>query len=406
MGEDGDYVWANSPQPEVNLKNVLSGLYVMATGMNNSPANIEEQEDIVDVSTEDCPQDDASMLWSSVHLPSAPPLASGDGINNRAVQTTLEAEPPQWVPDSSSPSCMQCWAPFKPLTRCRHHCRFCGGIFCGLCSTGRCLLPVKFRQRDPQRVCDTCYGRLEPFQRYLICRISNAAQIATHDVTDWTCMRGWLNNPLGMSMEQEIYKATNILRSYCEIGRLKAEKSIPEVVLRGAKGLAIFSVAKAGMVVTYKLGTGLVIARKDDGSWSAPSAIMSYGLGWGAQMGGELTDFVIVLRNSKAVKAFSSRSHFSLGAGLSAAAGVLGRVAEADIRAGDAGMAACYTYSSSKGAFLGVSLEGNVVSVRSQTNSRFYGDPFLTPADILLGSVERPKAAAPLYSAVYDLLKI
>ncbi|GLJ37045.1 hypothetical protein SUGI_0750620 [Cryptomeria japonica] len=405
MGEDDGYDSESSPQPEVNLRNVISGLYVMATGINNSPDNIEEQDDIVDISTEEFPQDDASMQLSSVHPPSAPPLVSGDGNNSRAVQTTLEAEPPQWVPDSSSPSCMQCWAPFKPFTRYRHHCRFCGGIFCWKCSTGRCLLPVKFRQRDPQRVCDTCYDRLEPFQRYLIRRISNAAQIATHDVTDWTCMRGWLNTPLGMSMEQEIYKSTNVLRSYCEIGRLKAEKSIPEAVLRGAKGLAILSVAKAGMIVTYKLGTGLVIARKDDGSWSAPSAIVSYGLGWGAQMGGELTDFVIVLRNSRAVKAFSSRMHFSLGAGLSAAAGVLGRVAEADIRAGDAGMAACYTYSCSKGAFLGVSLEGNIVSVRSETNLRFYGDPYLTPADILLGSVERPKAAAPLYSAVYDLLK-
>ncbi|KAH9308934.1 hypothetical protein KI387_036845, partial [Taxus chinensis] len=189
------------------------------------------------------------------------------------------------------------------------------------------------------------------------------------------------------------------------IGRLKPEKSIPEAVLRGAKGLAVLSVAKAGMIVTYKLGTGLVIARRDDGSWSAPSAIVSYGLGWGAQMGGELTDFVIVLRNFRAVKAFSSRMHFSLGAGLSAAAGVLGRAAEADIRAGDAGMAACYTYSCSKGAFLGVSLEGNIVSARSETNLRFYGDPYLTPSDILLGSVERPKAAAPLYKAVYDLLK-
>lgn len=44
------------------------------------------------------------------------------------------------------------------------------------------------------------------------------------------------------------------------------------------------TVAKAGVLVTYKIGTGLVIARRADGTWSAPSAIVSVGLGWGAQV--------------------------------------------------------------------------------------------------------------------------
>lgn len=55
-------------------------------------------------------------------------------------------------------------------------------------------------------------------------------------------------------------------------------------VLKGAKGLAILTVAKGGVLVAYKFGTGLVIARRSDGSWSAPSALMSVGLGWGAQV--------------------------------------------------------------------------------------------------------------------------
>ncbi len=67
------------------------------------------------------------------------------------------------------------------------------------------------------------------------------------------------------------------------------------------------------------------------------------------KVGGELTDFIIVLRTAKAVKAFGGRAHLSLGAGMSAAAGPVGRAAEADLRAGDGGAAACYTYSCSKG---------------------------------------------------------
>ncbi|KAK7268891.1 hypothetical protein RIF29_21600 [Crotalaria pallida] len=90
--------------------------------------------------------------------------------------------------------------------------------------------------------------------------------------------------------------------------------------------------------------------------------------------------------------------HFSLGAGCSAAAGPVGRVLEADIRAGDRGSGMCYTYSCSKGAFVGVSLGGNVVATRMDTNLRFYGDPYLTTSDILLGMVDRPKAAQPFNS--------
>lgn len=65
---------------------------------------------------------------------------------------------------------------------------------------------------------------------------------------------------------------------------MNSERSIPIAVLKEAKGLAILTVAKAGVLVSYKLGTGLVVARRSDGSWSAPSAVMSAGLGWGAQV--------------------------------------------------------------------------------------------------------------------------
>lgn len=70
-----------------------------------------------------------------------------------------------------------------------------------------------------------------------------------------------------------------------QIGLLNPEKSIPQAVLNGANGLAILTVAKAGVLMTYKVGTGLVVVRRSDGSWSAPSAVLSLGLGWGAQVG-------------------------------------------------------------------------------------------------------------------------
>ena len=55
------------------------------------------------------------------------------------------------------------------------------------------------------------------------------------------------------------------------------------------------------------------------------------------------------------------------------------------------------------GAFVGVSLEGNVVATRMDANLRFYGDPYLSTNDILLGMVDRPKAGELLYTALQDL---
>ncbi|XVE53107.1 hypothetical protein DITRI_Ditri02bG0177800 [Diplodiscus trichospermus] len=200
------------------------------------------------------------------------------------IREILESEPPKWLADSAVSACMLCNVRFHPIMRSRHHCRFCGGIFCNECSKGRSLLPVKFRKGNPERVCDVCCVRLDSAQSYLTDRVSRAAQLPTHDLTDLSTLRSWLNFPWGQSMEYEIYKAANTIHNYNKVGSLKPEKSIPDAILKQAKGLAILTVAKVGVMVTYKIGTGLIIARKEDGSWSPPSAITSFGVGWGVQV--------------------------------------------------------------------------------------------------------------------------
>lgn len=208
----------NNMPPEVNLKNVLSGIFAIITGQNKTPSDcMNQQESSSNVSFFGSGKNGDTYLHSSVYIPSAPPLLEPDGVRYIAYKEVLEAEPPEWLPDSSTTVCMQCTAPFTALTRGRHHCRFCGGVFCRICTKGRCLLPVRFRERNPQRVCDACYDRLDPLQGVLINTISNAVQAAKHDVVDWTCTRGWLNLPVGLSMEYEIYKASNTLRSYCQV---------------------------------------------------------------------------------------------------------------------------------------------------------------------------------------------
>lgn len=133
------------------------------------------------------------------------------------IRELLEVEPPKWLPDSSATACMLCNVRFHPIMCSRHHCRFCGGIFCNDCSKGRSLLPTKFRTRNPQRVCDVCCVRLESIQSQLMEKVSRAAQLPTHDLTDLSTLRSWLNFPWGQSMEYEIYKAANTIRGYDKV---------------------------------------------------------------------------------------------------------------------------------------------------------------------------------------------
>src|SRR5262245_46004442 len=122
------------------------------------------------------------------------------------------------------------------------------------------------------------------------------------------------------------------------------EKSIPDAVLRDAKGLAILTVLKAGFLFSGQGGTGIVIARIGKG-WSAPSAIGTGGAGFGFQVGAEVTEFVLVLNTPDAVDAFAKGGNVSFGGALSAAAGPVGRTASASVMP----VAAIYTYSRSQG---------------------------------------------------------
>ena len=172
------------------------------------------------------------------------------------------------------------------------------------------------------------------------------------------------------------------------------EKGIPSRILRHARGLAIISVVKAGFIFSGKAGDGVVVARTAHG-WSGPSFIGTGGAGWGLQIGAEVTDFVIVLNNDAAVRAFSKGGNVTLGADASVAAGPVGRAAEADVTP----KAAVYTYSKSKGLFAGVSLEGAVLGTRKEANARYYGRP-VNASDILHGRIAAPAGAARLRNAL------
>lgn len=176
-----------------------------------------------------------------------------------------------------------------------------------------------------------------------------------------------------------------------------ALNAIPKEVLRNARGLAVFSVIKAGFVWSGKAGTGVVIARLPDGSWSAPSCIATGGVGFGFQIGADWSEFVVVINSEDALKSFGMAGNLTIGGNLSAAVGPIGTGAA--IQAALAHPAPMFSYSRSRGLFAGLSLEGTVLVERKDANREFYGQP-IPAMDLLLGKVPAPEAASPLYEVL------
>jgi lipid-binding SYLF domain-containing protein len=113
------------------------------------------------------------------------------------------------------------------------------------------------------------------------------------------------------------------------------------------------------------------------------------------QAGAQATDFVIILNNDAAVRAFSKGGNVTLGADASVAAGPVGRDAQVAVTPA----AAIYTYSRTKGLFAGVSLEGAVIATRKEANQRYYRRT-VAANDILRGRVAPPPGAARLRAAL------
>ncbi|KZP18628.1 DUF500-domain-containing protein [Athelia psychrophila] len=203
----------------------------------------------------------------------------------------------------------------------------------------------------------------------------------------------------GFSLPGEADKAAKILDQFLAdpSNPKSALNSIPKAVLQRARGLAVFQVLKAGFVFSGKAGSGLVIARLPDGSWSAPSCIATGGLGWGLQIGADVTDFVVVLNTEDAVRAFSMGGNVTIGGSISAAAGPIGTGGSID--ASLLKPAPMFSYSKSKGLFAGLSLEGTVLIERKDANRDFYGS--VVPAGkILSGQVPPPEVASRLYEII------
>lgn len=135
--------------------------------------------------------------------------------------------------------------------------------------------------------------------------------------------------------------------------------------------------------------------------WSAPTAIATGGVGFGAQIGADLTDFVLILNSDEAVRAFSQGGNLTLGGNLSVSAGPIGAGGEASIAGDikDRKVAPVFSYTKSKGLFAGMSIEGTGLLELQRANTNFYGKPVRAEA-LLRGEIEPPAEAQVLYQTI------
>lgn len=155
---------------------------------------------------------------------------------------------------------------------------------------------------------------------------------------------------------------------------LDVPDDIPQDLLDKADCVVVFpSVLKAAFIVGGSYGRGAMSCRKGEnynGPWGPPSMMALEGGSFGLQIGGQATDFVLLVMNDRGANGILS-SKVKLGGDASVAAGPVGRDASAET---DASLRAeILSYSRARGVFAGISLEGSTVRPDGDANEKIYG---------------------------------
>jgi lipid-binding SYLF domain-containing protein len=182
---------------------------------------------------------------------------------------------------------------------------------------------------------------------------------------------------------------------------LDVPDSIPQDLLDKADCVVVFpSVLKAAFIVGGSYGRGAMSCRKGEnfrGSWGAPTMMALEGGSFGFQIGGQATDFVLLVMNESGARGILS-SKVKLGGDASVAAGPVGRDASAET---DATLRSeILSYSRARGLFAGVSLEGSTIRPDDGDNRRVYGKEIPARDIVLAGAVAPPPAAEELMSTL------
>lgn len=174
---------------------------------------------------------------------------------------------------------------------------------------------------------------------------------------------------------------------------------IPQDLIDKAECIVVYpSVIKAAFVFGASYGRGAMTCRTGEGytgPWSAPTMMALEGGSFGLQLGGQATDFVLLVMNPRGAHAIL-KSKVKLGADASAAAGPKGRTASAST---DVTLRAeVLSYSRARGLFAGLSLEGSTVRPDNDANQRVYGKKIEAESIVFKGAAAVPPSAQKMIS--------
>ena len=193
--------------------------------------------------------------------------------------------------------------------------------------------------------------------------------------------------------ELRLESATRVLNNIMNA----PEKGIPEEVMAGAKCVAVVpNLLKGGFIFGARRGRGVATCRIPNGGWSAPAFFTVTGGDWGAQIGVEGIDLVMMFMTEQGARHLLD-AKFQLGADASAAAGPIGRHASAgtDWKVNTQ----ILTYSRAKGAFAGITVGGSYIQPDQDANRAYYGRAVTVQA-VLTGKVKAPRSAEGFLAAV------
>ncbi|KAJ4136544.1 hypothetical protein NW768_004160 [Fusarium equiseti] len=191
-------------------------------------------------------------------------------------------------------------------------------------------------------------------------------------------------------LASECGKTARILKSFIDKGK------IPPNVITNAQGLAIFTGFRAGMYFAGAGGSGIVIARLPNGTWSSPSAFSVRSGSVGLVYGIDVYDCICILNTTEAVDVYK-KSEVNLGSAVALAAGPLG----GNVNLGD--VKPVWTYTKSRGVYGGLTVDGTVIKEKKDVNREFYGRE-VSSGEILEGSVQA--GLNPRMQELFEVVKI
>jgi lipid-binding SYLF domain-containing protein len=193
----------------------------------------------------------------------------------------------------------------------------------------------------------------------------------------------------GAREEGRLLTATEVLEEV----QAMPDQQIPDALLSRAYGIAVIpDVTKVAFVFGGRHGNGVLVVRdKLTAPWSNPTFVSLTGGSWGLQIGAQSSDIILVFTTKTGIEGIAG-GKLTLGADASVATGPVGRQGSAatDIQFN----AEIYSYARTRGAFVGIALDGSVVSIDRSANSALYGKSGVTATEIFSGQAPAASATA------------